>query len=182
MNPYKTIWLAPKRTFEEFVLNNKRQPLFVLPILTLGLISALNLAPQLGALFGEDNFLWGLLIAVPVGIGTIFLAFGLLLPGLIMWVGRIWKGSATMRQLVNVWAISFIPFSSIIIYQLVLLVLGQEQTLGHVNEGVSYSLWLWSFSLLIIGVSKVQKFSYGMALLNVLMSYLPWLIIALLIA
>lgn len=41
-------------------------------------------------------------------------------------------------------------------------------------------LWIWAYVLLVIGVSKIQQFSYGMALLNILLSYLPFLLLRLL--
>lgn len=85
-----------------------------------------------------------------------------------------------MKQMVNVCAISYIPFSLILIYQFSLFLFGIDPTFVRVNAGISYVLWLWSFGLLIIGVAKVQRFTYGMALLNILLSNLPVLIFALL--
>ena len=85
-----------------------------------------------------------------------------------------------MRQMVNVCSISVIPLNLLLVNQIVLLVFGYEPTLEQVNAGLYYVLSVWSFALLIIGVSSMQNFSYGIALLNVLISYLPLLIIGLL--
>ena len=87
------------------------------------------------------------------------------MPGLVKLVGRIWNGESTMRQMVNVYSISSIPYGLLLIYQLILFAIGEDPLLDRVNAGYSYILWLWSFALLIIGISKIQKFSYGMALL-----------------
>ncbi|MFT7031801.1 MAG: hypothetical protein ACJA2S_000297 [Cyclobacteriaceae bacterium] len=61
-----------------------------------------------------------------------------------------------------------------------LLVIGKDPIFEQVNGGVNYILRLWSFGLLTIGVSTIQKFSYGMALLNILLGYLPFFMIGIL--
>jgi len=180
MNPYQTIWLNPKRTFNDFVVNNESQSLFALPIIIMGLSLGLDLTPQINALFDDEFVWWILLITIPAGIGTAFLILGFIMPGLVKLVGRIWNGQSTMRQMVNVYSISSIPFGLLLIYQLLLFAIGEDPLLDRVNAGLSYVLWLWSFGLLIIGISKIQRFSYGMALLNILLSYLPIFIIGIL--
>ncbi len=177
MNPYQTIWLNPKQTFTDFVVNNESQSLFALPIIILGLSWGLDLMPEINAILSDEFVWWSLLITIPAGIGTAFLLLGFIIPGLVKLVGRIWKGASTMRQMVNVYSISSIPIGLLLIYQLILFTTGEDPSLDRVNAGLSYILWLWSFGLLIIGVSKIQRFSYKMALLNILLSYLPILII-----
>lgn len=180
MNPYKTIWLYPKRTFSAFVARNEQQSFFAWPIIIMGLSHGLDMAPEISALFDERFVWWSLLITIPIGIGTDLLILGLIMPGLVKLVGRIWNGASTMRQMVNVYSISSIPLGLALIYQLMIFAFGQDPLLEQVNSGLTYLLWLWSFGLLILGVSKTQRFNYGMALLNILLSYLPILIIGLL--
>jgi len=180
MNPYQTIWLNPKRTFEDFVVKNETQSLFVAPIIILGFIFGLNMTPDINAIIDDEFVWWSLLITMPAGIGIAFLVFGFIMPGLVKLVGRIWKGESTMRQMVNVYSISSIPYGLLLIYQLLLFVSGEDPLVEKVNAGYSYILWLWSFALLIIGISKIQRFSYKMALLNILLSYLPIIIIGIL--
>ena len=175
MNPFKTIWLKPRRTFEEFVLNNESQSLFGIPIIILGISIGLNEYANSNELSLTD-----LLTGILIGIGMSFLILGLAIPGMILVFGRIWKGQATMRQLANVCSISYIPFCVIFINQLVLITIGENGALDLVNQGVLLVLWIWSFSLLVVGVAVVQRFSYGLALLNILISDLPFLIIGLL--
>lgn len=180
MNPYQTIWLHPKRTFNDFVVNNESQSLFALPIIIMGLSLGLDMTPEISALFDNEFVWWSLIITIPAGIGSAFLILGLILPGLVKLIGRIWNGKSTMRQMVNVYSISYIPFGLLFIYQLILFAVGEDPLLDRVNAGLSYILWIWSFGLLIIGVSKIQRFSFGMALLNILLSYLPILVIGIL--
>ncbi len=180
MNPYQTIWLNPKKTFTNFVVNNESQSLYAVPIIIMGLSFGLDLTPKISGLFDDEFMWWILFITIPGGIGISFLILGLILPGLVKFVGQIWNGESTMRQIVNVYSISSIPYGLILIYQLLLLTNDQDPLFERVNAGLSYIIWLWSFGLLIIGISKIQRFSYGMALLNILLSYLPILILGIL--
>lgn len=132
--------------------------------------------PDINAILDDEFVWWSLLIAIPMGIGTAFLILGFIMPGLVKLVGRIWNGESTMRQMVNVYSISSIPYGLLLIYQIMLFAIGEDPLLDRLNGGLSYIVWLWSFALLIIGISQIQRFSYGMALLNILISYLPILI------
>jgi hypothetical protein len=145
MNPYQTIWLNPKRTFTDFVVNNEPQPLFALLIIIMGLSFDLDMTPEINALFDDEFVWWSLLITIPAGIiGTAFLILGFIMPGLVKLVGRIWNGQSTMQQMVNVYSISSIPFGLLLIYQLLLFAIGEELLLYRVNAGLNYILWLWS--------------------------------------
>jgi len=180
MNPYRTIWLNPKRTFEDFVVNNEDQSLFVMPFIILGIGFGLDMSTDTSAIISER--LANLFLNLLLGIGASFFVMALVIPGMIKLFGKIWKGPATMRQLVNVCSLAYIPFSLIVIHQIILTIAGGTGGMDDVNQGISYILWLWSFGLLIIGVAKVQRFSYGMALLNILISDLPFILIGLIIA
>lgn len=181
MNVYRTIWLQPKKTLEKTVAQKPLQPLFITPIIIIGLSVALDLYPEINSFSGyEDDNYWVLLFVVPIGIGSAFLLIGYLMPSLIKLFGRIWKGKATLRQLANVCSLSFIPSGLVLIHQIVHFSIGIDPYLAQVNQGMHFLLWLWSLRLLIIGVAKVQKFSYGMALLNIFVGFLPLLIIGLL--
>ena len=121
MTIYQTIWLNPKRTFEEAVASRTEQPLFALPILAIGIIFALDLYPEISGLLGDDDSTWSLTFVIPIGIGISFLIMALIIPGLIRLIGKIWKGPATMRQIINVCSLSLIPYCFILIYQLAFL-------------------------------------------------------------
>lgn len=180
MNPYKTIWFAPKRTFENFFQDESERPVFFLPFLILGASFAIEQSYEIGNLFGEGTLIWTALVMIPVGIGVIYLTLGLIFPGLTKLFGSIWKGDATLRQMTNVYSIALIPHCIILIYQLLLFTTGNEPVLDNINGGIDYVLRLWTFGLLILGVAKVQRFSYGFALLNVLLAHAPFLILGLL--
>lgn len=179
MDLYKSIWLKPTATFEELA-DREKQPLLVLPIIATGLIFGLDAYPDIAAIFDEGERVWAFFLALPSGIGLSFLMLGLVIPGLIKLFGKIWKGKSTLRKMVNVCSLSLFPLCLVLIYQISIFVFGLEPSLENLNYGIIYLLWLWSFGLLIIGVAKIQRFKYGIALLNILLSYLPILIFGLL--
>ena len=181
MNPYKTIWFAPKRTFENFFQSDSEQPIFFLPFLILGASFAIEQSYMVGNLFSDGAIIWTALIMIPVGIGLIYLVFGLILPGLTRLIGTIWKGSSTPREMRNVYSISMIPYGILLIYQIALFGTGKEPLTENMNGVTHYIIRLWTFALLIIGIARVQRFNYGLALLNLLLTYLPFLLIALMI-
>ncbi|MFC3881865.1 Yip1 family protein [Algoriphagus namhaensis] len=179
MDLYKSIWLNPKATFEELA-SREKQPLLVLPIIAAGFISGLDSYPDIASIFDEGEKVWAFILAMASGIGFSFLMLGLIIPGLIKLFGKIWKGESTLRKMVNVCSLSLFPLCLVLIYQFSIFVFGIEPSLENLNYGIIYLVWLWSFGLLIIGVAKIQRFNYGMALLNVLVGYLPLLIFGLL--
>ena len=180
MNPLATIWLKPRQTFEDFIEKKKDHPIFVIPIILLGIMMGIDLSTDL--IFLMVNRWVSLMIGICLGIGVSFFNFAFFMPGLIKICGKLWKGQATMRQLVNVCAIAHIPFSLVLIQQIALLLIGQSGAIEQVNPGVSNVIWLWSISLLIIGVAKVQRFSSGMALLNIFISALPIILLGLIVS
>jgi hypothetical protein len=101
MNPYKSIWINPRITFDELA-SREKQPLLALPIIGIGLIVGLNSYPDIASLFDEGEKIWAFLLALPLGIGFSFFALGLIIPGLIKLSGKIWKGESTLRKMVNV--------------------------------------------------------------------------------
>ena len=179
MNPYTSIWFKPKQTFQHFFESDERAPLYFLPILVIGISMTLDIAPEIGALYAEDYPFWIYLLALPIGIGVSYLVIGLVFPGLTRAFGKIWGGKATLRQMTNVYSLAFIPFLIIVVNQLALLITGQEPTMENINAGVDAILRLWTLALLVFGVSQIQKFSYGIALLNVLITHAPFVIISL---
>ena len=177
INPYKDIWFRPKLIFENLG-QDLAHSFFKLPIILIGCSFGLDASTRLDSI--SDYQIVRILISAPICIGMCLLIFGLIYPWTIRLFGRIWNGESTKIQMMNVVSISSIPFGFFLIPQSIHLVLGQSPTIDAINPGLRYLIQIWSFSLIIIGVARVQKFSYGMALLNILLSYLPILILALL--
>lgn len=145
----------------------------------MGVSGGLNSWPDYAEIVGNSEA--ALIMAIFLEIGISFLVAGFIFPGLIHLGSKIWNGKASMRQAVNACSISMFPSTLILFNQLLNASIGNATTLGNVNQGVLYGLWVWSFSLLIIGVARVQGFSYGRALTVIILSNLPIVIIALLV-
>ncbi|RED96029.1 YIP1 family protein [Marinoscillum furvescens] len=182
-NPYLTIWTKPRSTFESFFYERFSQSTYGLPFIIYGISFGLNMGPEIYLLFDvnpEPQYkLLTYVLTSLVGVGATYLILGILNPWLMNLIGKIWKGEASTSELANVHSLAGIPFCLMLTYQLFLLLIRAEPTLANINAGFQYVLWIVGFRLLVIGVSVAQKFSYGMALLNILMAYLPYVIIRL---
>ncbi|MBD8489726.1 hypothetical protein IFO69_13295 [Echinicola sp. CAU 1574] len=142
MNVYRTIWLKPSPTFEE-IANKKEQSLQALPIILFGLVFGLDMYPDMILLLGEKAKIWALVLGLFLGIGFSFLSLGLVMPGLIRIFGKLWKGKSSMRQMVNICSLSFLPLSMVLVYQVSIFIFGLEPTIYNLNAGIVYLLWLW---------------------------------------
>jgi hypothetical protein len=181
MNPYRDIWLTPRRAFLPLYESRQHQPLFVTPIVVSGVVMGLNMMADFTDLPLHGVVVAAMVMAIPISIGLAFLATGLVMPGCVKIAGSIWSGQATMRQLVNVFSISSLPFCVLLAAQIITMSMGRNPDLDETSVGLRYIVSLWSFSLLIIGIATVQRFRFGVALMSLVIAYLPFLLIALLI-
>lgn len=96
---------------------------------------------------------------------------------LIFYFGKIWKGQATKRNIDTVIALSLIP--EILKFVNLTLRFAFQEDFGiiHINYTLTIICAIISIRILIIGLARVQKFGYGISVLNL---FLPQLIIAIL--
>ncbi|WMN13014.1 hypothetical protein QYS49_35320 [Marivirga salinae] len=185
-NPYLSIWTKPKETFRLFFKERPSKSVYKLPFVVLGISLALNVGQDIFQVLGADSSLTTKILVylflTPFTIGLVFLFMGLIQPWMIKIVGNIWNGEASRKEIANVNALSYIPACLIVIYQLTLLIIGQEPSTDNINILFHYAIWILTFSFFIIGLSIVQKFSYGIALLNFFISILPFIILRLMLS
>ena len=173
MRPWTSIWVKTKETIDEFKDSDWVQGQGLLLYFVLGLNGV-----------GESEI--PLLIASDPSLQETFLIlFVLLLAGLFagilfraVWVnlifyfGKIWKGQATKRNIDTVVALCLIPE----IFRLINLTVSFIIHGNFKNVQISYALTiiclLLSFRILLIGLSRVQKFGYGISVLNVIVPQL----------
>lgn len=174
-NPYLTIWTKPKETFETFFSEREGNPTYGFPFVVNGISLGLFNGANTVAIFNINPTLYDKFIAytfsIAVSIGLVYLFLGLIQPWFVQVIGQLWKGQASRNKIANVNSLSIIPYCLVLLYQLILLIQWQEPL---INEGIHYLIWLLSFRILVMGVAMVQKFSYGLALLNILLSLLPF--------
>jgi len=182
-DPYLTIWTKPRATFENFFNERTNNSIFGLPFIIYGFSLGLTMGEDLTALFDVNpslgERLLSYLFATILSTGIAFLILGQVQPWMIKVVGKIWNGAASTRQLANVNSLSSIPHCLILLYQIILFALGKDPSTYSVNPFFQYALWLITFRIFLIGLSIAQKFSYGIALLNFLISILPIVILKL---
>lgn len=182
-DPYLTIWTKPRATFEYFFNERKSNAIFGLPFVIYGFSMGLTMGEDISALFDDNPTvsirLLSYFIAIILSTGLAFLVLGQIQPWMIKVVGKIWGGAASTRQLANVNSLSAIPYCLILLYQLILFALGKDPSIYSVNLFFQNVLWVVTFRIFLIGLSIAQKFSYGIALLNFLISILPLVILRL---
>lgn len=178
--PFRDIWFSPAKTFQALASRGKGQKLYVWPVIIVGLTWGLELAPSLSLSLEEGSFSTVIAIALPIAIVAAFIVLCLLFPVLVLLTGKLWRGKASMRQLANVFSIASIPYGLLLIYLVLLIATGNFSGADNVSGIFTYILTLWTFVLLVIGVSKVQGFSYAIATLNLIVAYLPILLLGLL--
>lgn len=104
---------------------------------------------------------------------------GFLLPWLLLKIGRLWKGQGEMKSMQKVIGLAQIPYLLIVIVQIIPLLFGEMPTPDNISYALQFIVWVFSIRILIIGVARVQKFNHSLALLNILMMFIPVLIVVL---
>jgi hypothetical protein len=105
-------------------------------------------------------------------VGGCFLGalYRLLQVNIIYFCGKIWHGKASTNEIDNVVALSLIPEILISIHLAGrFIIYGGEGTGVATDPLLEFVCFLISMRILLIGLAKVQKFSYGLALLNVVL-------------
>jgi hypothetical protein len=171
MKPWITIWYKTSETFDYLIetkkFDIKYNWIFYGIALIVGIPKALD--PDYSEILSP-------IFALIIGIaGTLF--GGLLIQYLwvfVFWIfGKILQGKATNEEIRIVFAYSILPF----FFKLVLMILdllklfgdtSEIKNIGLYNNFTNGILFLLFLRLFIIGLSKVQKFSYLYALLNIL--------------
>lgn len=189
---YKLLWemcSSPKETIKK-VLGMRNKKIFYFLAILYGLPIVFHLMQEFS--WGvEISFvlLWmfGLLLALPVGMLGIYIAGGIL-----YWVGRLLKGAATQKELRKAFAWSNVPLiltfiawvgltlifrSKLFLYSFVM----QEFTLCEEISVLIFALLqfaatLWSLFLLLNVLTVVQRFSMTKAVVNVVIPFLAFLI------
>lgn len=185
---FSKIWFNPRLVFRYLEQNSYGKYVSVLLVLA-GINSATDRAIA-GGMGDSMSLLIVLLITVVAGALLGWISF-YIYAALISWTGRWLKGRSNTSSLLRVIAHAQIPsIVSLILVFAQIGVFGNDlfQTYpdltSHMPLAVFYYLTiflstilsLWTFILLIVGVSEVQQFSIGKAILNVLLPIFLFLI------
>jgi hypothetical protein len=104
--------------------------------------------------------------------------------GLLSWTGKWIKGTATTKEILRVIAYGMLPsIISLVFVVIQIIVYGEEifKKEGNIIRGSTiedavfyisllwqFTLVIWTMILIVVGISEVQKFSIGKAILNLL--------------
>jgi hypothetical protein len=98
----------------------------------------------------------------------------------IYFIGKLWDGQATKRQIDTVIALGLTPE----IFKFLNLIISLFSNIDNVenasiNPGLFFVCAILSIRLLIIGIARIQKFTYGFAILNVILPQIAWMTLVL---
>ena len=171
LNPYKNIWMKTSKTIDSLLIHGFDKRLVNLNFLISGLVTVLsNYHHNYYGLFGIFGSLAIILIFSVLG--------GFLLKYLLSYtyllIGKIWKGKASYNEMVLVISLALIPEIIELIYILINVpIIGKGFEINYV---ISLITWIFSMRILVIGLSKIQGFTYGIAVLNLVFPAIVFLI------
>lgn len=178
MKPWTSIWVKTKETIDQFKDSNWVNGQGLLLYFIFGINAASE--SDIPRLFGYESKLEGLIIVL-ITIILLGLLGGLILravwTNLIFYFGKIWKGQASRKNIDTVIALSLIPE----IFKLVNLILSYITQDNIEDAKINYVVIiicaLLTFRIFIVGLSRVQKFSYAISILNVVVPQITlWLL------
>lgn len=187
---FEKLFTAPKRAFA-FIHNHKYEKYLLLIIMFNGILNTLEKAVE--NKLGNNFSLWGLLFFCIIFGGIFgyltFLCYSFFTDITGQWI----KGKATTHEILRVLTYSMVPsLIVLLLFALKVIVFGHalfstdfylddynliSRIIYFGTTFLSVGISIWSFVLFVIGVAEVQQFTYGKALLNVL---LPALVLVIL--
>ena len=164
-----TIWTKPKVTLEYILKYCPNKYVNVL-LMFGGVANAVNLNYQY--FVGDKSFSTILFLIVVVLGGVLGWLAGYIEAALLSWVGEWLNGRADTNQFMTVIAWSAIPSICSLILVIPNIMMGDlepsllTRVLYYFISGLELAVSIWSAIILIKGISLVQKFKIGKAILN----------------
>lgn len=172
-DPYFSVWFNTRATIDNILTGQVRFKYYIPILLTI-------FSGYIGEL--DRPLDEGIHIALILSAITILLGYFLLghfIPWIILKIGKIWNGKSGLKELQIVIGLTQIPVILILIEQLIFMAFGEIKPDWSVNIGIQWISWVFYMRILIIGIARVQGFNYGIAILNLVLSLLPFLLIRL---
>lgn len=179
MKLYQDIWLLPVKTISDFVSTDNNKALPFIPILILAVSISIDILPRIMQYSDQFDTYLIILITVPLILVGILIFYRFVFPFMIQTSGLLWKGAATHKQLAKACSIALLPYSVVLVSQIIILGLSIPIDTTTFDFSARTIITCWSFILLVIGVAKSQQFTYGFAVLNIFMGYLPFILLLL---
>ncbi|HPH45400.1 MAG TPA: hypothetical protein PKU83_00230 [Chryseolinea sp.] len=163
MNPWLTIWTKTSKTIDYLKDSSWGDSFGIIPFTLFG-INSIGVKLML-SFSGSPVF--GMVITIVLGF-AIGIIGGFVWTNILFLFGKIWKGQSTRPNIKTVLALALIPeifrFINLIGSS---IVNHEDPTKVTINDGLELICIILGFRIIIIGLSRVQHFSFGFAVLNV---------------
>ena len=176
INPYYSVWLKTKITVD-YVLSVDSTFLYFLPIIIGGFSTSLGKVTY--PTYTDESLITETLQFSELIMDIVFLVllYSILwifvIPWLLLISGRIIDGSGTFSGLQRIMGVANIARILPIPFQIIRISTGEMVGPEEVHYIVQILTWFFYWKFLLIGIAKVQKFSYGFAIVNIAIVFLP---------
>ena len=145
----------------------------IIPYIFYGLYVSLLKAPNLLSYNLHPVVI--VLLVIALGFFTALITRALYV-NMVYYTGKIWKGQATKNEIDTVVSLSFIPYLIVLLHTITMLLfsLGDFSSI-YENNILLLVVYLFSLRTILLGIAKVQKFSYGLSVLSIWL--LPMIIV-----
>lgn len=172
MKPIFSIWIRPRKTFDSLAQrgdknNINNNVIFFLVSMSAGFSSA----NDINKIF-EGNYYFALVFALILSgiVGLIFI--NTLITYSIWGISKLFEGKATKNQIRLVLAYSLVPNLIPLIIGLILIVpaiiLNNIELITYQNPTTTIIIWIFTIRILLIGLAFFNKYSYGYAILTII--------------
>ncbi len=169
--PYFDVWFKTRETVEGIregrIVFNPHYPILI----STG-FSAIN-ARMIGTF-------WGDALMILIFVLTGYLVFARLFPIILIRIGKLWNGQADFDSMQKVLGLSQIPAFLGIFYQLVYLLADDVWLYEYeISYAIQFLITFFYVKILVIGISKVQRFGYGFAVMSIVLIAIPLIVLKL---
>lgn len=172
MKPIFSIWFRPRKTFDSLAQRGDKNNANINVIFFLISMSAgFPLANDFKIIF-EINYYVALVFALILSGLSGLLILNTLFTYSIWGVSKLFEGKATKYQIRLVLAYSLVPNLIPLISGLILIVpavvLNDIELITNQNPIATFIIWIFTTRIILIGLAFFNKYSYGYALLNII--------------
>jgi CBS domain containing-hemolysin-like protein len=172
MRTFLTIWTKPTETFEYLVKKEKDDLDFYLNTLFFLGSLAMVLPGIVGTSTISDVFEFTyLILRLTVASFACLLIFKYFLVSLFWNIGKILQGKASRYEVRIVLAYSMIPSMISLSLSCILMIIANDMTvMSNMHQGSILLIWLVGAHILILGIAKFNKFTFGYTMINIFLA------------
>ncbi|RIJ45919.1 YIP1 family protein [Maribellus luteus] len=175
MKPIISIWIKTRQTFQLIEKRDEKENDFMIHILFFltSMYAGFSMSFDINKILGlEINYYFVLIISLIVsGLLGLF-AYKYILSYIIWGAGKIFQGKASINEIRLALAYSIIPHLVHLLIGVILLIpaiiLDNKGLIGYQHPVTIYILWIFALRILVIGLAYFNKYSFGYALLTVI--------------